>query len=40
MSDKYDFATMAFSGISGYSNKNLPMQNNGEVDYEALLKMP
>lgn len=42
MPDKYDFAKMALSGISGFSNnKNMPpLQDNGEVDYEALLKMP
>ena len=39
MSDQYDFAKMAMSKIGMKSNK-VPLMANGEVDYEALLKMP
>ena len=39
MSDQYDFAKMAMSKI-GMKSNNVPLMPNGEVDYEALLKMP
>jgi hypothetical protein len=39
MSDNYDFAKMALSKMGMKSNK-VPMTADGEVDYEALLKMP
>uniref|UniRef100_A0A915D6I1 Protein YIF1 n=1 Tax=Ditylenchus dipsaci TaxID=166011 RepID=A0A915D6I1_9BILA len=42
MPDNYDFAKMAMSGIglAKTNSQGMPMQPNGEVDYEALLKMP
>lgn len=39
MSDNYDFAKMALSKMGMKSNK-VPITADGEVDYEALLKMP
>uniref|UniRef100_A0A0N4Z0P4 Protein YIF1 n=1 Tax=Parastrongyloides trichosuri TaxID=131310 RepID=A0A0N4Z0P4_PARTI len=39
MPDSYDFAKMAMKGI-GLSNQPVPLDHNGEVDYEALLKAP
>uniref|UniRef100_A0A914YCY6 Protein YIF1 n=1 Tax=Panagrolaimus superbus TaxID=310955 RepID=A0A914YCY6_9BILA len=39
MSDNYDFAKMALSKMGMKSNK-VPMTADGDVDYEALLKMP
>lgn len=40
MPDKYDFARMAMTGIGLSSDKEMPMTADGDVDYEALLKMP
>uniref|UniRef100_A0A1I8C060 Protein YIF1 n=1 Tax=Meloidogyne hapla TaxID=6305 RepID=A0A1I8C060_MELHA len=41
MPGKYDFAKMAMSGMGlSNSNKEVPLMSDGEVDYEALLKMP
>lgn len=39
MSDQYDFAKMALNKIGVKSDK-VPIMSNGDVDYEALLKMP
>ena len=39
MPGKYDIASMAMSGM-GLKGKDLPKTESGEVDYEALLKMP
>jgi len=41
MPGKYDFAKMAMSGMGlSNTNKEVPLMSDGEVDYEALLKMP
>lgn len=40
MPDKYDFAKLAMSGIGLASNKDVPLTADGDVDYEALLRMP
>lgn len=41
MPDHYDFAKMAMGlAKGGGANLNVPLQPDGEVDYEALLKMP
>ncbi|CEF63232.1 Hrf1 family-containing protein [Strongyloides ratti] len=39
MPDSYDFAKMAMKGM-GLGNQPVPIDSNGEVDYEALLKAP
>uniref|UniRef100_A0AAF5CW75 Protein YIF1 n=1 Tax=Strongyloides stercoralis TaxID=6248 RepID=A0AAF5CW75_STRER len=39
MPDRYDFAKMAMKGM-GLGNQPVPIDSNGEVDYEALLKAP
>jgi Na+/glutamate symporter len=39
MSDNYDFAKMAMSKI-GIKSAKVPLTADGDVDYEALLKMP
>uniref|UniRef100_A0A0K0FL92 Protein YIF1 n=1 Tax=Strongyloides venezuelensis TaxID=75913 RepID=A0A0K0FL92_STRVS len=39
MPDSYDFAKMAMKGM-GLGNQPVPIDANGEVDYEALLKAP
>lgn len=48
MPGRYDFAKMAMKGVGlglGGSNhhgsaREVPLTSSGEVDYEALLKMP
>lgn len=39
MHEPYNFANMALDKM-GLKNKAVPMTHDGEVDYEALLKMP
>uniref|UniRef100_A0A914HEH7 Protein YIF1 n=1 Tax=Globodera rostochiensis TaxID=31243 RepID=A0A914HEH7_GLORO len=40
MPDKYDLAKMAMSGMGLAPNVEAPLNSDGEVDYEALLKTP
>jgi hypothetical protein len=39
MPGTYDFAKMALNRM-GLKSNDVPMTHDGEVDYEALLKMP
>jgi hypothetical protein len=39
MHENYDFAKMALNKM-GLKSNDVPMTHDGEVDYEALLKMP
>jgi hypothetical protein len=39
MHESYDIAKMALDKM-GLKSKDVPMTHDGEVDYEALLKMP